>query len=115
MNLEYLNRVELRGIVGHNPKICDVGDTQIARFSLATNLSYRDKDGALVEETSWHPITAWKGKNITDFGNIKKGAAMTVIGRIRYIRYTDANGCDRQVTEIIASRVEPYIRAEDGE
>ena len=44
---EFLNRVELRGRVGHDPKVFSVGDAQVARFSLATNEAFRGKSGEL--------------------------------------------------------------------
>ena len=41
---EFLNRVELRGRVGHDPKVFTIGDSQVARFSLATNEAFRGKN-----------------------------------------------------------------------
>ena len=62
---EFLNRVELRGRVGHDPRITNVGESQVARFSLATNEAFRGKNGELREEVTWHNVTAWAGRNIS--------------------------------------------------
>ena len=47
-----LNRVELKGRVGQDPKITQVGDSSIARFSIATSEIYKDRSGNLREETT---------------------------------------------------------------
>ena len=90
---------------GDDPKVTDVGNSQVARFSLATNETFKDKKGELKEETTWHNITAWNGRNIEDFANIRKGLLVSVIGRIRNVRYTSSSGEERQFMEILASRV----------
>ena len=102
---EFLNRVELRGRVGHDPKVFDVGDAQVARFSVATNEAFRGKNG---EETTWHNITAWAGRNIMEFRDIRKGGFVSLVGRMRNRRFTANDGSERNVTEVVASRLEPY-------
>lgn len=105
---EFLNRVELRGRVGHDPKIFSVGDSQLARFSVATNEAFRDRKGDLKEEVTWHNVTVWAGKNVMDFRDVKKGSFVSLIGRLRKVRYTAADGGERNMVEIVASRLEPY-------
>ena len=51
MELECINRVELRGIVGTSKVTC-IGDKKAVRFSLATNYAYRDREGYPVIETT---------------------------------------------------------------
>ena len=108
---EFLNRVELRGRVGHDPKVFSVGDAQVARFSLATNEACRGKSGELREEVTWHNISAWAGRNIMDFREIHKGIFVSLAGRLRNHRYTASDGTERSVTEIVAGRLEPFIPA----
>ena len=108
---EFLNRVELRGRVGHDPKIITVGDSQLARFSLATNEAFRGKNGELREETTWHNVTAWAGRNITDFKNIHKGAFVSLVGRLRSTRFTGTDGAERNIVEVVAGRLEPCVPA----
>ncbi len=105
MKRTFINRVELKGHVGHDPKITDVGNSQVARFSIATNETFKDKKGEIKEETTWHNITAWSGRNIDDFSLIRKGLLVSVIGRIRNVRYTSSSGDERQFMEILASKV----------
>ena len=42
--MEYINKIELRGIVG-TATLNRVGDSQVCRFSIATDYSYKDRDG----------------------------------------------------------------------
>ena len=103
--MEQLNRIELRGNVG-NVRISEVGGSRVARFSLATNFMYRGKDNEAVLETTWHNIVAWSGKGMPDFSSISKGASGYVTGRLRTSRFTGNDGIERNVYEVIASKVE---------
>ena len=89
---EFLNRVELRGRVGHDPRITTVGDSQVARFSLATNEAFR-------------------GKNVMDFNDVHKGTFVSLTGRLRSTRFTGSDGVERSVFEIVANRLEPFVPA----
>ena len=100
-----LNRVELRGRIGQDPRIANVGDSSVARFSIATSEIYKDRNGDLKEETTWHNIAAWNGRNIADFSSLRKGVPVSVVGRIRNVKYTSTEGEDRQYMEILATRL----------
>lgn len=100
-----INKVELRGNVGQSPKIIQVGDNRVIRFSLATNERFKDRNGTLKEETTWHNIVAWEGRGMPDFAGITKGACVSVSGRIKINKYTGSNGEEKQSIEILASRL----------
>ena len=102
--MEQLNSVILRGIIG-NARIQNIGDTQMARFSVATKHAYKSRLGEAVIETTWHQVTAFKSDNMPDFTALVKGACVEVRGRLRNNRYTDSNGVERIITEIVASQV----------
>ena len=105
---EFLNRVELRGRVGHDPKVFSVGDAQVARFSVATNEAFRGRNGELREETTWHNVTAWAGRNIMDFREIRKGVFVTLTGRLRNTRFTGNDGNERSLVEVVAGKLELF-------
>lgn len=109
---EFLNRVELRGRVGHDPRITNVGESQVARFALATNEAFRGKNGELREEVTWHNITAWAGRNIMDLKNIRKGLFVSLTGRLRNTRFTGNDGNERYLVEVVAGRLEPFTPAQ---
>jgi len=101
-----LNRVELKGNVGFDPKIISLEDGgSLMRLSLATNETFRNKKGELQEETVWHNIVAWNGKNMPDFSNIKKGSHLLVVGRIKPVQYQTKTGTERQTYEIVAINI----------
>lgn len=98
-----INKVELSGNVGFDPKINTFEEGGIVtRFSLATNESFKNRKGELLEETVWHNIVAWAGKNMPDFEKIKKGAFLQIIGRLKPVQYVTKTGVERQTYEIVA-------------
>lgn len=103
--MEQLNRIELRGNVG-NIRISEVGESKVARFSVATNFIYKGKDNEGVVETTWHNVVAWSGKGMSDFTAITKGAPVYVTGRIRTSRFTGSDGTEKTVYEVVASKIE---------
>jgi len=102
-----LNRVELKGHVGFDPRINKFEDGEsVMRFSLATNETFKNRKGELVEETVWHSIVAWTtGKGVTDFDTIKKGSYLHIIGRLKPVRYQTKEGADKFSYEVIALNI----------
>ena len=101
-----LNRVELKGRVGHDAKILRVENGgAVARFTLATNELIKNRDGTYREETAWHNIAAWSRKGMPDFDKIRKGTFLALEGKIRYVKYTNAGGEEKSVTEIVAQKI----------
>ncbi len=102
--MEQLNRIELRGNVG-NIRLSNVGESQVARFSLATNFIYKGKEGDAVIETTWHNIVAWSGKGMPDLQKIEKGMPLYVCGRLRSSRFTGNDGTEKQIYEVVANKI----------
>lgn len=102
--MEQMNRIELKGNVG-NIRITDVGDSKVARFSLATNFIYKGRDGDAVVETTWHNIVAWDGRGMPDLTKIGKGTPLYVCGRLRSSKYTAADGSERTSYEVVANKI----------
>ena len=102
--MEQLNSVSIRGIIG-NARVQNIGNTEVVRFSVATDHAYRNRQGEAVLETTWHQVTAFKKDSMPDFTSLVRGAGVEVKGRLRNNRYTDAMGVERTTTEILASEV----------
>ena len=103
--MEQLNRIEIRGIIG-SVYVKDFGIAKVANFRVATSYAFKASDGSAVIETTWHRVVAWEGKGINNLDQLKKGAGVHVLGRLRMQRYTAADGTDRTSFEIIANKVE---------
>jgi single-strand DNA-binding protein len=55
-----INKVTLVGHVGEDPKVNQINeDVKVARFPLAKNEFYVDKDGNEIQKTQWHTIVVW--------------------------------------------------------
>jgi len=101
-----VNRIELRGYVGQEPKVSVVGENTAIRFTMATSEIYKDRTGTIVEETTWHAVTAWAGKDMPPFNTIHKGVVVRVKGRLRNSRYTDRNsGEEKLYWEVLANQI----------
>lgn len=99
MNTEYINRVELQGIIGSCRKFT-VGERDGFQFTLAVNDILKGTDGGAIIETLWCNCSGWaSGK--CDPSILEKGNRVHVNGRMRSQRYTSADGDERVVTEII--------------
>lgn len=103
--MEQLNRIEIRGNVGA-VRLQIVGNSRVAKISIATNYVYKGRDGDPVIETTWHYVSAWEGKNMPDLSTIHKGDKIYVVGRLRSQRYTAADGTERTAYDVLASKVQ---------
>jgi len=103
--MEQLNRIELRGIIG-SVYVKDFGNTKVANMSVATNHSFKDREGCPVIETTWHYVVAWEGEGIPNLSQLRKGASVHVLGRLRSRKYTSSEGSERVIYEVLASKVE---------
>jgi len=95
------NKVSLIGRLGGQPEVTrfDSG-SQVARLSVATNESYRDKNGDWVENTQWHNVVVW-GKQVDRVTRIlSKGAEVMIEGRLVNRTYESKSGEKRYSTEI---------------
>lgn len=102
-----INKVTLIGNLGADPEVRRLeGGVTVARFSLATNESYRDKDGNRQTTTEWHNVVAWRdlAEQLVE-KYLKKGMMVYVEGKISYRKYTGQDGQDRYATDIVANTI----------
>ncbi len=97
-----LNKVTLIGNLGKDPEIraLENGVTR-ANFTLATNESYKDRNGNWQKSTEWHDIVMWR--SMAERAKIlKKGMLVYVEGKLTHRKWTDKEGRDHYTTEITA-------------
>lgn len=111
-----MNRIILSGRVGQDPKVYDFEQRKLARFTVATTeRGYTTKDGKEVEpETTWHNISV----NQTGLAGVvekyvRKGMQVLVSGKLLNRKYTDKQGVERSLTEVIVDDLEMLSKKED--
>ena len=100
------NKVQLIGNLGTNPDVLhlDSGKT-LAKFSVATNESYKDASGAKVQETQWHNLIAWgKTAEIVE-KYLVKGSEIAIEGKLVNRSYNDKEGNKKYITEIVVNEL----------
>lgn len=98
------NKVQLIGRLGQDPEIRTLeSGKKVAHFNLATNESYKNSEGTKIDETTWHSIVAWNGLAELTSRYLSKGKEVCIEGRISYRTYTDKNGIQKNITEIVAT------------
>ncbi len=111
-----INRVTLIGHLGGDPEVRRLeGGTAVARFSLATNESYKDKDGNFQTITEWHNVVVWREQAERAERSLKKGMLVYVEGKISYRKYTTQEGQERHVTDIVANTFRMLERREGAQ
>ena len=103
------NRVTILGNLGNDPELrFTSGGTPVANFSVATNEhAGTDKEsGEKKQITNFHRIVAWGKLGETCAQYLNKGRQVLIEGRIQYRSFDDKEGAKRNVTEIVASRVQ---------
>ncbi|MBQ9711388.1 MAG: single-stranded DNA-binding protein, partial [Bacteroidales bacterium] len=86
--LEQLNRIELTGKVG-SVNLQEIGDVKSAKFSIATSVAYKSRNGEPVIETTWLSAICFEGNGFDDLAGLHKGSIVHLTGRFRNTSYTD--------------------------
>jgi single-strand DNA-binding protein len=95
------NKVQLIGNLGNDPEIVNLdGGNKLAKFSIATNETYKNAKGEKVTDTQWHNVVAW-GKTAEIVENyLTKGNEVAVEGKLTHRSYETKEGEKRYITEI---------------
>ncbi|WP_298762686.1 single-stranded DNA-binding protein [uncultured Polaribacter sp.] len=100
------NTVQLIGRLGQEPEIITFKDgNKMAKFSMATDDSYKDKAGNKVERAYWHNIVI-KGGLVNVVENyVNKGQEIAIEGKLTNRSYETKTGEKRYLTEIMANEL----------
>ncbi len=100
------NNVQLIGRLGGDPEIIIFKDGgKIARFNLAVDDSYKDKDGNKVERTGWHYIVVKNALVKIVENYIGKGKEIALSGKLTNRSWDDKAGNKQYITEVIANEL----------
>ena len=99
-----VNKVILVGRLGRDPETRFTGAGQaVCNFSLATDESFKDRNGERQKRTEWHKIVVWAKQAEIAQKYLKKGALVYLEGRIQSREWTDKEGQKRTSVEIVAT------------
>ena len=97
-----LNKVMLIGHLGSDPEMKYTSSgTAVTSFNIATNESYKNQDGTMVERTEWHRIVAWRQLAEIFNQHLKKGSKVYLEGKLQTRTWDDKDGNKRYTTEIV--------------
>ena len=100
------NKVQLIGNLGNDPEIINLesGKT-LAKFTIATNESYKNNKGEKITDTQWHNIVAW-GKTAEIIEKyVTKDKEVAIERKLTSRSYDDKDGNKRYITEVVCSEL----------
>ena len=111
-----INKVILLGNLGKDPEVRHLeSGSVVAKFPLATNESYRDRNGEWQQITDWHNVVMWGNAAERAEKYLKVGNTIFVEGKIRTRKWQDNSGNDRYTTEIIVLNYKLVDKKENSE
>jgi len=100
------NKVQLFGNLGNDPEIINLeSGKKLAKFSIATNESYKNANGEKVTDTQWHNVIAW-GKTAEIIEKyVTKGKEVAIEGKLTSRSYETKEGEKRYITEVVCNEL----------
>jgi len=101
-----VNKVILIGRLGADPelKYTPTG-VAMAKLNVATNRSWKDDAGNVVEKTDWHRVVAWRKLGEIAGEYLKKGSQVYLEGRLETRSWDDPNGQKHWITEVVTENL----------
>ena len=105
--MAYLNKVQIIGNLGADPKISQTqGGVLIANFNVGCTERYKDSQGVQQSKTEWVRVVLFNGTADVAQKYLHKGSLVYVEGKLQTRSYKDNQGIDRYVTEVIGSTMQ---------
>ncbi len=100
------NKVQLIGNLGNNPEIITLDSgKKLAKFSIATNDSYKNAQGEKVTDTQWHNVVAWNKTAEIIERYLEKGNEVALEGKLTSRSYETKEGEKRYITEVVCNEL----------
>ncbi len=101
-----LNKVILIGRLGRDPETRYMPNGEaVCNFSIATDESWKDKNGQRQTRTEWHSITMYRKLAEIAAKYLQKGSQVYLEGKIQSRKYTGKDGIERTAYEIVCSEM----------
>ena len=103
-----VNKVILIGNCGRDPEVRYApSGTAICNVSIATSSRRKDKaSGETIEDTQWHRVTFYERLAEIAGEYLKRGRPVYIEGRLKYGKYTDKDGIERNTVDIVAEQMQ---------
>lgn len=99
-----LNKVMLIGNLGADPVMnYTPSGSAVTKFRIAVSRYRKNSSGDRQEETEWFNIVSWEKLAETCNQYLRKGLKVYVEGRLTQRKYTDRDGVEKYMVEIIAN------------
>jgi len=96
----------LIGNLGKDPDVQYLeGNIGVAKFSLATTETFKDRTGKLISQTEWHTVVLWRGLAELAQKYLHKGSLVYIEGRLRTRSWEDKDGNKKFATEIVGDNL----------
>lgn len=100
------NKVQLLGNLGNEPEMITLeSGKKLAKFSIATNETYRNAKGEKVTDTQWHNVIAWNKTAEIIEKYLQKGNEVMVEGKLTSRSYETKEGEKRYITEVVCNEL----------
>ncbi len=110
-----VNKVTLIGNLGKDPEVRRLENgIAVAKFSVATNESYKDKSGEWVTQTEWHDVVVWRHLAERAEQQLKKGKLVYIDGKLTHRKWQAEDGSNRYSTEVVANTFRLLEKREDS-
>ena len=111
----YLNKALIFGNLTRDPELRALpSGMNVVNFSVATNRTFKDRDGKKQEQTDFHNIVVFGRQADTVNQYLKKGSSVMIEGRIQTRSWEGKDGEKKYRTEIVADRVQFGPRGSGG-
>ena len=106
-----VNKVILVGRLGKDPEVrYTAGGAAVANFSIATDESYKDKNGEKQKRTEWHSLVVW-GPSVENFVQkyLHKGDMVYVEGKLQTRSWEAQDGTKKYTTEVNVTDIKGLV------
>ena len=112
-----VNKVHLLGNLGRDPEVRHApSGMAVCSVSIATSSRRKDKaSGETIEDTQWHRVVFYDRLAEIAGEYLKKGKQVYIEGRLKYGKYTDKDGVERNTTDIVATEMQLLGGRDEGE
>lgn len=101
-----VNKVILLGNLGKDPEVRYLENGRMrVQLALATHDDYKTKSGEKINHTDWHEVVLWTPHAEIAAQYLSKGSQVYIEGKLSHRSYTDKEGQQRYVTQVVGQQL----------